>query len=360
MDAAKIKNRSIVFVSLQGARALAALIVVFFHCQVVMSLPKYWNHSLSRYFLFGHSGVEVFFVLSGIVILHAHLNDIGKPARIASFFWKRFRRIYPVYWLFLLAILPVYLLIPSFGIGYERVPIVMLQSFLLVYLSRTETILPVAWTLCHEVMFYVVFASLLLNRKLGTILISLWIAASACALLVWSPPNLVALQYISPLHLLFGFGMVVLLLVRNISLPGWPLVLAGLAGFIACALYENHSGVEASFLLDVGYGIGAALVLCGAMFMELQGRLPIPRFLKLLGDASYAIYLAHYPAMSMLAKVFYPLWKRYPLPYIFPVVAMVATSTAIGVLIHLWIEKPVLRMLSKPRENKAQINKIAV
>ena len=67
------------FASFQAARAVAALLVVFYHCFVIFDQPKYWNYSWDKYLFFGDSGVEFFFVLSGIVILNAHWADRGHP-----------------------------------------------------------------------------------------------------------------------------------------------------------------------------------------------------------------------------------------------------------------------------------------
>ena len=65
-----------------------------------------------RLFDFGHAGVEFFFVLSGFIILHIHWKDLGHPSRFSSFAGKRFLRIYPMYWLVLAAIIPVYFFSP--------------------------------------------------------------------------------------------------------------------------------------------------------------------------------------------------------------------------------------------------------
>jgi len=47
---------------------------------------------------FGHAGVDFFFVLSGFIIFFVHGKDIGKPSRLPHYVWRRFIRIYPVYW----------------------------------------------------------------------------------------------------------------------------------------------------------------------------------------------------------------------------------------------------------------------
>src|ERR1700709_2030127 len=107
------RDQVMVFKSLQAGRGLAALMVIFYHCEGIISLSKYW-HSSRHYFRFGASGVDFFFVLRGIVLFDGHQFDIGKIDKLREYAWKRFRRIYPIYWVVLLALLPLYFAIPSF------------------------------------------------------------------------------------------------------------------------------------------------------------------------------------------------------------------------------------------------------
>src|SRR4051812_13646347 len=89
------------FASFQAARGIAALMVVFIHAtNFAAATPGLWQHLALNASLRGMIlGVELFFVLSGLVILSAHWEDIGRPSRLPSFLWKRFRRIYPMYWI---------------------------------------------------------------------------------------------------------------------------------------------------------------------------------------------------------------------------------------------------------------------
>ncbi len=337
-----------VYNSLQAARAIAVMLALFCHCGVILNNPKYWHVSWQHYVYAGHGGVEIFFVLSGIVILHAHLRDIGNPAQVGSYLWKRFRRIYPVYWAALALTAPVFVLVPSFGRGFERQPMVILQSILLVHLTNTERVLAVSWTLFHEIMFYAAFAAIILNRRVGAVLTAVWMAASVYSLIFPLAHNVVA-EYLSPLHLLFGFGICVTLIVRRYSMPGWPLALIGTAGFVACFIYENKIITETD-PLNVLYGFFAALFLWGAMLLEQQGQLRVPASVKLIGDASYSIYLVHLPVLSAIAKILYPAWRRFPTPLIVPFLVMAVLGTGLGLLMHLYVEKPLLRWMSQSKQ----------
>src|ERR1700761_2793553 len=99
--------------TLQAGRAIASLLVVFYHNAVsIFDDSRFWGDDPSqKIFNFGHSGVDFFFVLSGFIILYAHWNDLGKPKQIFKYASKRFRRIYPIYWIVLALVAPVYFLV---------------------------------------------------------------------------------------------------------------------------------------------------------------------------------------------------------------------------------------------------------
>jgi len=156
---------------LNWIRGIAALLVVGYHCEVTMLMPKYFGVGTFPLFKAGHSGVQLFFVLSGFVIYLAHHRDPeGNGSAIARFVAKRFRRLYPSLWIVL-----VPLIILSF-LGFStRVPDgsdVILS--LLILPVKEEVILATEWTLRHEILFYAMFAVFLWNRRIGFGLLIAW------------------------------------------------------------------------------------------------------------------------------------------------------------------------------------------
>lgn len=337
-----------VFLSLQAGRGIAALMVVFYHCEGLFSLSKYW-HRTHHYFYFGASGVDFFFVLSGIVIFYAHHADIGRPKRLADYAWKRFRRIYPIYWIVLLIAVPIYIAVPTFGDGSQRNPSVIFSSIVLLPFTRTETIVPVAWTLFHEIMFYLFFGLLLVRRRIGVAALTLWMAASIVALFLPIPSSSIAaalLFWISPLHLLFGLGIWIAIIVRRRSFNGLPLAVAGTAAFLACGCFEDVVRPSTQ-LLPLVFGFLAAMASAGLMQLEKAGRLRVPDFLVFLGNASYSLYLVHYFALSLAAKVLYPLWVRHPTPIFVPFSVLIIVALGAGLALHLLVERPLLARLPR-------------
>ena len=144
--------------TIQVARGVAANLVVFSHLFFVES--KYMiGGVLPPFTLYGISGVDLFFVLSGFIMVAVAGRDIGP----IEFLWRRATRIYPTYWLVSLAVLAVAIVAPTIVNSSIQVPISLWRSFLLIP-DRTLPLLAVGWTLVHEMYFYLVFAIILALR----------------------------------------------------------------------------------------------------------------------------------------------------------------------------------------------------
>lgn len=341
---------------LQASRGGAAMLVVFSHTNTsFFGNPRYWpDIPFGNYPEFGHAGVELFFVLSGFIIYAAHRNDLGVRARFGGFVWKRFRRVYPVCWVALLMVLPLYLFVPSFASGVERQLGVLFDNIFLIHAFGTassDQILVVSWTLFHEVMFYAIFAVAILNLPLGTVALGVWIAASAAALAVPAqiPPALVFT--LSPLHVLFGMGIAAAWFINHhrVALP-WIVAAAGAVLFFGTgaeeALYGHHISADESSML---YGLGSTLVVAAGVELERSGRLTVPRSLVFMGDASYSIYLVHFTAMSVVAKVALVIMAHLAVPHAVTYFVLAICSITAGVLFHMVVEVPLLARLSRMR-----------
>lgn len=152
---------------LQGGRAVAAIMVAIFHANVFL-LPTgfYGGQTAGAVFNFGYAGVEFFFVLSGFIMLLVHRRDFGHAEQAGAFLKKRVLRIYPIYWLVLLFLLAIYFASPGRGPDHAREPMAIVTSFLL-WPTVQGPIMQVAWTLQHEMLFYLVFAVMILHLRIG-------------------------------------------------------------------------------------------------------------------------------------------------------------------------------------------------
>ena len=335
------------FWSLQAGRGIAAILIVFYHSAAFMGTDfPYWHIPLLHQRFTGFAlGVEFFFVLSGAVILLAHLEDIGHPTAIPSYLWKRFRRVYPIYWLVLTGVLASYAWRPELRTSPKSSAWVIASNYLLVHLGTLEVNLNVAWTLFHETLFYAVFCLFLLSRRLGLVALGFW--CTLCVLTAFTHgPAFLSEYLIAPVNVLFAFGMIAAWLFRTRAIA-YPHLLAALGAltFLAAMAF-------ASLRFDLGNpvkylaGIGAALLIVGTTRLEELGRINIPRNLRFFGDASYSIYLIHFPVLQLIAPIVYRASHQHP---IFPFFVLSVTAIAAGCALRVWIERPLLKLLNPGR-----------
>lgn len=101
---------------LDGVRAIAALMVMFFH---FFQIPEIYNAyaTVIKLSVFGQTGVSLFFVLSGFLITRILLYTKNSPGFFYNFYVRRSLRIFPLYFLFL-------------GIYYFLLPLIFKTSII--------------------------------------------------------------------------------------------------------------------------------------------------------------------------------------------------------------------------------------
>ena len=155
---------------IEACRGFAAVLVVFYHAGRLISLPQYYNYiPLGDFFGFGHAGVDFFFVLSGFIITLVHRRDLGRPAALGRFCYRRFVRIYPLYWIVTAIVCVLALFSPDRA---ARLAPGHLVASLLLLPHGQDPLLGVGWTLEHEMLFYLAFALAIASRRLGLVLVA--------------------------------------------------------------------------------------------------------------------------------------------------------------------------------------------
>lgn len=330
--------------TLQAGRAFAALAVLLFHVEITLALPRYLGRELYPVFDMGYSGVHFFFVLSGFVIMLAHGRDIGRPERVKTFAWKRFRRIYPPLWAALLLVLPLVLLVPAMN---HNAPLALPDILAAIALTPAdhEPLLTVAWTLRHEVLFYALFGLAIWRPRIGLPLGALWLALSAT--LPWLGLSYPLVFFFTSQHLLFAFGAAAFVAFDR-DLVRYPLstTLAGLALFAITWAIPLLKLPLHGIIGNWAFGLGAAMAIAGAASLERARGFAVPRMFAFLGEASYAIYLAHAPMIYVFAELAMrvPPGQRPAGAVLFWAITLLALGA--GVVFHLVVEKPLLRRLS--------------
>ena len=109
------------------------------------------THSFSPFFN-GSIGVDIFFVISGFIMMHVSSNDVKK------FLIKRFIRIVPLYWTLTILFFLVVLFLPILVDKSEANFHYFIKSLFFIPYNNGEGHLPViflGWTLNYEIIFYI-------------------------------------------------------------------------------------------------------------------------------------------------------------------------------------------------------------
>ena len=332
--------------SLQVGRAVAAVLVCAFHLSVLFEAAlNTRTGSFQSVTWWGFRGVDYFFVLSGFIIVFAHQNDIGRTDRVGRYFAKRISRVYPVYWLYT----TVFVGISALGAGALLAPMgnpgALMSALLLIRFSGIDPPLAVAWTLFHEVIFYAAFATLIVDRRLGILVLAGWLFA-ILAFQTWPTPHTIPGTLFSTFNLNFFFGMLAFALHQRVRpfLAG-VLIGAGVVGVVIFLVADARLG--GSITVQVGFAAAFASVIAGCAALERSGREWRVSTMVLLGDASYSLYLVHTNVEVYLLKAvqrlpFYPdlpVWSIY--------LVILATTVGAGLVAHLVVEKPLTQLIRR-------------
>ena len=324
---------------IEACRGIAATMVVLYHAarhaDKAIGAPL-----LGALFQFGHAGVDLFFVISGFIILFVHYDDVGRPDRLAHYAGRRFTRLMPVYWVALLAYISMTI---AGGHGAPSLPATAMSVTLLP--SNHPPLYDIAWTLQYEVLFYALFGVLVFHRAVGAVALTAWFGLAVFLSPVLHGDSWLPIQFYDPFVLEFGMGMGVAHLLRTRRLPA-PLLCAaaGTLLFATTAGWEdmqwlNGYGTAARF----GYGIPSAMIVAGIAEADRQRRLVVPGLLRTAGGASYSIYLWHPIFIGLVWRLQQSLGLGQAFSGYLEVPALALVAVVGGIGASRWIEYPVMR-----------------
>ena len=351
-------------------RFFAAFYVVVFHlCQVVIP-ESYAEHSFgARFISLGYISVSFFFLLSGYILAIVYLRD-NRSVDKRRFFAARFARIYPLFFVTLLADTPDALwrkaadhsLIQSIAsVAQEFLAhLVMLHAWLQYH---QLTIDGPNWSLSVETFLYLSFPLLgvFLWKLKGP---RIWIAALLiyCGgqTLVWAMRTHLPLDVATynPLFHLSTFALGILLArwqtlrvpaQSSDAPPPWLAygVLA-LATTVLLGVIQLSPVIPRANLFD---GLLAPIFVCAIWASSssstgLSHLLSAP-WLVVLGEASYGLYLIHYPVLNMF--LYFHLLDR---TVFYPVFLLL--SVCLSVLSFYYLETPSRKWLLRRFQSRAR------
>lgn len=338
--------------NLQALRAFAVLLVLFLHWRNLERTHR-TDALLPEWADVGHAGVDIFFVISGFIMVVIARNYRSDGATARSFLYHRWARIYPVYWFWFLVTLGFYFTVPGWlGLQAGQMPYLLESFFLLPTWSMQ--LVPVSWTLKYELYFYLVFSAVILLPARWRMLALLgWGGAMIAGQAVcYEAPDIQCnknlLLTMHPLGLEFLFGALIAwfyLRRRN----GRPLLLLAcgivfvLVGFVVYVWTGIHIDDNLWYRVLL-FGLPAAVLLYGCVEIERQFGIKAPRWLVAVGTASYSLYLSHLLLMTLLYGRLAPYEQ---LPTLWLDLLIFALTIGIALSAYRWIELPLLRLFRR-------------
>lgn len=295
--------------SIQSARGVAAIMVVVFHALLISR--KYFGagSGLPDAFVFGQTGVDLFFVISGFVMVLTTRRAHGEPKAVLRFAMRRLLRIYPLYWLYFAVVLAIFLALPGMVNASQGGRVDLVRSFLLLP-SVTLPLVQVAWSLTLELWFYCVFFCLLwLPARLLPAGLAVWagivVAANLLSVVPATPVVNVVLHASAIQFILGSAACLVFLSKAKVSATG--LLLASLI-LLVLAMSLSPVGTadviaSMSLLRACLFGAFFSTSLLWAVCRERGGAVMFPAFAVRLGDWSYSIYLGHVLVLSACGRM---------------------------------------------------------
>ena len=336
--------------SIELLRGLAALSVAVSHSDsFIGGNPELPFGRWHPYTMPGTVGVQFFFVLSGFVMALAHGSEIGHGGHIGRFLWKRFCRIYPLYWVVL-----AWLTYHFWGAPVVTPGAVTQWASLLPI--RTDNLLVVAWTLRQEVTFYLILALCLLPRIGGVVLV-VWIGMTTCTWFVTPVPGMADVTVGHVLNLFdfeFFAGLAAGWLLRRMPAGGtigWGMLASGLA-LLAWRMSRDGWGMDyGSIAATPVYGAAYAAIILGCATLERDGAIRFGpragRFAALAGAVSYPLYLVHLPVLDVVAHALGPSGIAARLGPDLTFATLLAASVLAGLVLALAVDQPLQRALRR-------------
>ncbi len=364
---------------LQGLRAAAALAIAFYHtADDAIAAGGDPSGAIARvvHWMPWTAGVDLFFVISGFVIIHASEALFATPTGSRRFLCRRLWRIVPLYWTLTTLFLGVILLQHSAVHAQIGDGGYILASYFFLPWRRPDGIIEPAlglgWTLNYEMFFYLMLTPFLVLSRVFAVAGGV---AVLCLLVIagrWFSFRTGALQFwVDPIVLEFALGMAIALAFSSLRPPAQPLpfgsddsgqsasVRALSAGFalphwlrfaliaVSIAWLRDQASVDASWRIGA-FGIPSALLVIAAISGRRNPRQSLAiRVLVGLGDASYALYLFH-PFVMRACTLFASRWHPHTETAGIAYVALSLIMAEIcAVLIHTRFERPIGQMVSR-------------
>jgi exopolysaccharide production protein ExoZ len=308
-------------VLIQALRALAAILVVIFHANMMLG---YWAGMTFLWLDRGAFGVDLFFVISGFIMTYISWGQFGASGASRDFLYRRLTRIVPLYWL-----------ITTVVVVMGHYPAWRVIGSYFFFWTGEQPVVNVGWTLDYEMLFYAIFAvGLTMPRVLG-------LCAIALALIV---VHLFGGDFYGggrTEQFTMGMGLAALYW-AGVRIPMTAQALLLVSGLVWLALLPAGTSDWLT------YGAIATAMMAAAVLGPVLVENKTTRGIVLLGDASYALYLIHLPIVRGVATALRDGATVNLAALAIPYIAIaVCCSIGVAIVLHLYVERPMLALFRR-------------
>ena len=315
-------------------------------------------------FLGGFFGVELFFVLSGVLIgkiLIEILQKTNFTLHLKNFVLRRWLRTLPLYFIMLI----VYWVINYFfnPVQIEEVPLWKYLFFLQNFTDLKPMIFGVSWSLSIEEWFYIGFPALLLllksvfskleKQKLILLVISFFILLSLLIRILFFSTDFnfyegarkITLYRLDSIAfgVLGAFGFYYFK--EKLKKYRYHFLILGLVLLITNQYIISKDQYSHIFYFNTLYYsvLGLSLVLLFPFFKELRLQNGIlKKCIIWISKISYSLYLIHWIVFKSLDSQIFDF-----APNLVKFVLFIAISIVLASITYVWIEKPILKFRDK-------------
>jgi exopolysaccharide production protein ExoZ len=284
--------------NIQVLRAIAAFLVVVSHAlhETAAMSASFGQPVLVPGIHPWTAAVDIFFIMSGFILLSISYEKFATPHASREFFIRRLVRAIPLYWLLTSLVLLTAMAMPKM----LNVPIADLKQVLASYFfwpyprgeGELRPVLALGWTMNLEFFFYILLAlSLAFSRRVGLAFVGTALVGVVLLQQIFSFSADAMIFYGASMTLDFVLGMIIAVAYRcGLRLPVGSCVVAGLIGI--SLLLRAESADSSDLMWFVTISLPASLLVAAAVFgPQLPSRFGWQRLLILIGDACYSVYL---------------------------------------------------------------------
>ncbi len=352
--------------TIQFLRGVAVLAVVISHAthELASLLAGHLRDFDEKRFP-GDFGVDLFFVISGFIMVHVCRDMFARPGAAGDFIRRRLVRIVPLYWIMTTAMIAVVVLLPDSVDTATNDWHQWLASYFFFPYERASDglvrpVLGLGWSLQYEMLFYVLFAlGLLLPRRFGipavvAMIVAVWLGGSMAIGTGGSGGGASGgawAQFLSrPIVLEFAAGTLLgWAFVRGARLPLGVCVFFGVLGvalLYAAPTFDEMVDLSRHIL----YGVPALLLVVAFTFFPGAAHMRVGPVSLEIGETSYATYLTHPFVLGGLSLVA----DRLDLtaifgPQFFTLVYMLVACVsclAVGYCVHYLLDRPLTHRIA--------------